>query len=562
MRLSQLVAALPSLDSRPDADPDITLVTDDSRRVMPGALFVAYRGVSVDGHRFVPDAIARGATAIVGELPWTWTNTDDTASKDNPRLSAFTPHLQTPQVGAGVRVPYLRVRSGREAFAWLHAAWNDFPARRLVTIGVTGTDGKTTTVNLIYSILKAAGVRVGMISTVNAVIGDEVLDTGLHVTTPDADDLQRYLRRMVDAGLTHCVLEVTSHGLEQHRADACEFDVAVVTNITHEHLDLHGSLDAYRAAKARLFDSLATAHDKGIPKTAVLNVDDSSFEYLHPRVSGCLYGYGMIHRRNTDSTPSPVQRGRAGVGGAASLRYYGANDVAYAPDATRFTLIGEDRAVPFETPLVGEHNVYNCLAALGATVGALSVDPEAGRRGVAALRGIPGRMERIAAGQDFIALVDFAHTPNALEKAITAARTMTQGQVIVAFGSAGLRDREKRRLMGAAAGRLADKIVITAEDPRTESLDAIMDVMARAVAAQGKIEGVDFWRVLDRGEAIAFACSLAQPGDVVMACGKGHEQSMCFGETEYPWDDREAMRAALRGSSLQVLPTARMKNAE
>src|SRR3990172_7101005 len=240
MRLSQLIAALPSLEARPDSDPEITLVTDDSRRVAPGALFVAYRGVSVDGRRFTPDAVARGAVAIVGE---------------RGDLTGF-------QNLSGLDVPYLQVRSGRQALAYLHAAWNDFPARRLIMIGVTGTDGKTTTTNLIYSILKVAGVRAGMISTVNAVIADEV---------------QRYLRRMVDAGLTHCVLEVTSHGLAHRRVDACEFDVAVVTNITHEHLDIHGSLEGYRAAKARLFESLAAAYDKGVPKTAVLNVDDASY---------------------------------------------------------------------------------------------------------------------------------------------------------------------------------------------------------------------------------------------------------------------------------------------
>ena len=562
MRLSQLIAALPSLEAQPDADPEVTLITDDSRRAEPGALFVAYPGVSVDGHRFIPDAIARGAAAIVGELPWTQINADYADTKGHPRSSAFTPHLHSRQVGAGVRVPFLRVRSGREAFAWLHAAWNGFPARKLIMIGVTGTDGKTTTTNLIYSILEAAGVRAGMLSTVNAVIGDETLDTGLHVTTPDADEVQCYLRRMVDAGLTHCVLEVTSHGLQHHRVDACEFDVAVVTNITHEHLDLHGSLDAYRAAKARLFESLASAHDKGMPKTAVLNRDDSSFDYLRARTRSRVCAYRIDRHGDTESTEkstvhasvSSVPRGGFALSPWSSL--LSATRVVHAPEASRFTATADGYAFPVETALVGEYNVSNCLAALAATVGALGIDPGAAGRGIAALKGVPGRMERIDEGQDFIALVDFAHTPNALDRAIAAARTMTQGQVIVAFGSAGLRDREKRRLMGEVAGRAADKIVITAEDPRSEPLDAIIDVTARAIAAQARVEGVDFWRVPDRGQAIAFACSLARPGDVVMACGKGHEQSMCFGEIEYPWDDREAMRAALKGTLLRTLPTA------
>jgi UDP-N-acetylmuramoyl-L-alanyl-D-glutamate--2,6-diaminopimelate ligase len=536
MRLSHLISALPSLEPQPDSDPDITLVTADSRRVEPGALFVAYHGVSVDGHRFIPDAIARGAAAIVGEK-------DLTGLRDLSGLST-----------------YIHVRNGREAFAHLHAAWNGFPARQLIMIGVTGTDGKTTTTNLIHSILTAAGIRAGMISTVNAVIGDETLDTGLHTTTPDADAVQRYLRRMIDAGLTHCVLEVTSHGLAQHRVDACEFDVAVVTNITHEHLDLHGSLDAYRAAKARLFESLATAYAKDVPKTAVLNRDDSSYAYLRERVQTNIYSYSIhaSQRRDAESAESEEQS----LAHLATWRFpYGeadirADNIVYAPEATRFTAVAGQHAIPIETTLVGEYNVANCLAAIAATVGVLGLDPNAARRGIAALTGVPGRMQRIDAGQDFLALVDFAHTPNALDRAIAAARTMTRGRVIVAFGSAGLRDREKRRLMGEVAGRAADKIVITAEDPRTESLDEIMDATARAVTAQGRVEGVDFWRVPDRGQAIAFACSLAQPGDVVLACGKGHEQSMCFGQIEYPWDDREAMRAALRGQPLSTLPTA------
>ena len=549
MRLGQLIAALPSLESRPDSDPDITLITDDSRKVEPGALFVAYPGVSVDGHRFIPDAIARGAAAIVGELPRTRINTDDTDRKNNPRLSAF------------FRVPYLRVRSGREAFAWLHAAWNGFPARRLVMIGVTGTDGKTTTTNLIYSILTAAGFRTGMISTVNAVIGDDALDTGLHVTTPDADDVQRYLRKMVDAGLTHCVLEVASPGLAQHRAAACEFDVAVVTNITHEHLDLHGSFEAYRAAKARLFESLAMAYEKGVPKTAVLNIDDASYEFLRQRVRGGICAYGISHHGDSAKPPrgtEDIEKKESASALSVSPwfdRVIRATDLEYAADAIRFVAKGDGFRFPVETPLMGQFNVANCMAAIGATVGALGVDPDAARRGIASVTGIPGRMERIDTGQDFIAIVDFAHTPNALEKAIAAARTMTRGWVIVAFGSAGLRDRDKRRMMGEVAGRAADKIVITAEDPRTESLNAIMAVTAAGLTAQGRVEGVDFWRVPDRGQAIAFACSLARPGDVVMACGKGHEQSMCFGEVEYPWDDREAMRAALRGTPLRTLPT-------
>jgi UDP-N-acetylmuramoyl-L-alanyl-D-glutamate--2,6-diaminopimelate ligase len=530
MKLSQLLAALPSLDVPPQADPDITLITTDSRRVIPGALFVAYPGVSVDGHRFIPDALERGAAAIIGEKDLT---------AENPKIAELSEKIASASVLSAVSTPYLKVRDGREAFAWLNAAWHGFPARKLIMIGVTGTDGKTTTCNLIHSILTAAGLRAGLISTVNAVIGERVLDTGLHTTTPDADDVQRYLAEMVDAGLTHCVLEATSHGLAQQRVAGCEFDVAVVTNITHEHLDVHGSLEAYRAAKGLLFTSLAGAAAKGLRKTAVLNDDDTSNVYLRE----------WIERADQ------VEIITYAIKQAAQ---WNAFDIRYGADAMHFTASGRGRSIEIATTLVGEYNVSNCLAAMAAAVDGLGVDPQAARAGIASLRGIPGRMERIDEGQPFMALVDFAHTPNALDRAVAAARTMTDGRVIVVFGCAGLRDREKRTLMGEVAGRAADKIIVTAEDPRTESLDEIMAATVQALVAQGRVEGADFWRVPDRGEALAAACALARPGDVVIACGKGHEQSMCFGDVEYPWDDRAALRAALRGSPLKTLPTAQI----
>ena len=343
--------------------------------------------------------------------------------------------------------------------------------------------------------------------------------------------------------MTHCVLEATSHGLAHHRVTGCEFDIAVVTNITHEHLDVHGSLEAYRAAKGLLFQSLASAADKGVRKAAILNLDDSSHPYLREWIEQSAIN---SPRRSAIYTYS--------ICCAADCA---AIDIDYRADAIHFTAFGYDEQIEIASPLVGEYNVSNCLAAITATVKGLGIDPVHARSGIAALEAIPGRMERIHEGQAYTAIVDFAHTPNALDQAIAAARTMTDGRVIVAFGCAGLRDHEKRTLMGEVAGRAADKIVITAEDPRTESLDEIMAVTAAAIAEQDRTEGVDYWRVPDRGEALALACSLARPGDVVLACGKGHEQSMCFGDVEYPWDDREAMRAAIKGTPLKTLPTAK-----
>jgi UDP-N-acetylmuramoyl-L-alanyl-D-glutamate--2,6-diaminopimelate ligase len=445
-------------------------------------------------------------------------------------------------------VVFIRVPASAEALAWLCAAFNGFPARKMVMIGVTGTDGKTTTCNLIYSILIAAGIKAGLISTVNAVIGGQILDTGLHTTTPDAPDIQRYLAQMVDAGMTHCVLETTSHGLAQHRVTGCEFDIAAITNITHEHFDFHGSLDNYRAAKAKLFEGLATSHKKpGMEKLAVLNADDGSFDYLRERIGVPYASYGL--GRNADVR---------------------ATDIVYEPVSTYFTADtrrGHPKGsfiVPrFQTSLVGEYNVSNCLAAITVGLKALGLAPEAVARGIASLKGVPGRMERFDLGQDYIAIVDFAHTPNALKRALETARQMTKGKVAVVFGSAGLRDVAKRRWMGEVAAELADYTIITAEDPRTESLEAIMAESAEGATSKLGVEGQTFWRIADRGEAIQFAVNMAKSSDVVIACGKAHEQSMCFGTVEYPWDDRVAIRAAisarlgLPGPEMPKLPTSK-----
>jgi UDP-N-acetylmuramoyl-L-alanyl-D-glutamate--2,6-diaminopimelate ligase len=491
----------------------ITGIAIDSRLVRPGDLFVAMKGSSADGHDFIANAISGGATAVVGE-----------------------------KMLEGLAIPYIRVEDARQSLSWLAAAFYGYPARKLTVIGVTGTDGKTTTCNLIYQILLAAGIRAGLISTVNAVIGNETLDTGFHVTTPDAPDVQRYLARMVEADLTHVVLETTSHGWAQHRVDACEFDVGVITNITHEHLDQHGSYENYRAAKARLFQSLEWTRPKpiGNPRLAVLNRDDSSFEYLASLVK------------------SPIQLVSYGLDSNADIH---ADDILFSPQGVHFEALGKGFCVSVTSPLGGKFNVSNCLAALAAATSGLGIDPETAARGIAAMPGIPGRMERIDLGQPFTAIVDFAHTPNALRVATETIRKMTNKRVITIFGSAGLRDKEKRRMMAEVSAELADISILTAEDPRTESLDGILEEMAEGARSRGGVEGKTFFRVPDRGEAIRLGVRMAQPGDVVLACGKGHEQSMCFGTTEYPWDDRTAMRVALselmgvKGPEMPYLPT-------
>jgi len=517
LHLSKLLDSLPGYNGLLTANPLIRGITLDSRLVRPGDLFLALVGGNTDAHRYIPDAIQRGAAAIVGT-----------------------------QALSGLMVPYIQVEEARQALAKLSAALYGHPARQMLMIGVTGTDGKTTTSNLIYHILRAAGLQAGMISTVNAVIGDQEIDTGFHVTTPEAPDVQRYLAWMQAAGLTHVVLEATSHGLAQERVAECDFDLGVVTNITHEHLDYHGSYEAYRAAKARLFTGLNETSAKPFnpPRVAILNRDDQSYAYLVQTtgVQQISYGFDPL----ADWQPA---------------------EMSLTASGSQFTAVGKDRSgeplrIPISMNLVGDYNISNALAAIAVCAQGLSIAPEAVRQGIASLPGVPGRMEIIDLGQHFMAIVDFAHTPSALKRTLQAARQLTNKRVIAVFGSAGLRDREKRRMMAEVSAELADISVLTAEDPRTESLEGILAEMAGGAERRGGKDGQTFWRIPDRGDALRFAVKLAQPGDLVITCGKGHEQSMCFGEIEYPWDDRIALRAALsellgvNGPAMPLLPTS------
>ncbi len=516
-RLSELISAIPGgiLGSMGEGDPVIQRIMLDSREVGEGDLFVALVGGNVDGHRYINPAVDQGACAVMG--------------------------TRSMEEFSTIGVPYFQVENARLALAYISAALYDFPARKLTVIGITGTDGKTTTCNLLYHILLNAGIKVGMISTVNAVIGDRVLDTGFHVTTPEAPDVQRYLSMMVDAGLTHVILESTSHGLAQYRVAGCEYDMGVVTNITHEHLDYHKTYEAYRESKARLFTSLSETVEKplGNLRLAVLNKDDVSFSYLDEVTRTRKVAYSLHPQADI-----------------------WAEDIQYSPAGLLFTARGIDFSAPVHCTLLGEYNVSNILAAMAAAIFGLGISPHIAADGISRLPGVPGRMERIDMGQDFLAIIDFAHTPNALLQALESARKMTRGRVLAVFGSAGLRDRQKRRMMAEVSIEHADLTYLTAEDPRTESLDDILAEMADAAQFKGGVEGKTFHRVPDRGGAICAAINEAQPGDLVISCGKGHEQSMCFGVEEYDWDDRTAMRAALAtrlqipGPEMPYLPTS------
>lgn len=513
MNFRQLAQHLPELN--PDEVPPIPVarLSNDSRQAGPGTLFVAIQGTRLDGHQFISEAAHRGAVAAIGEQP-----------------------LQD------LAIPYWCVKDSRLAWARLAAAWHRFPARKLVMIGVTGTDGKTTTAHLLRWILTQSGLSSGMISSVAARIGNQDLDTGFHVTTPDAMQVQSYLAEMVEAGQSHCVLEVTSHALEQHRVAVCEFDVGVLTNITHDHLDYHGSLDQYVSTKARLFRDVASSarKDSGPEKTAVLNQEDPAYASMRAASAGAT----LV----TFAVDGPAD--------------YRARGIQLTPQGARFTITGPSVRVPVFSPLPGIFNVQNYLAAFAAAVGGLGVEPEIAREAIANPPAIPGRMEDISMGQPFRAIVDFAHTPNALRSALAAARGLTQGRLIAVFGSAGERDPEKRGLMGEIAASMAEYAVVTAEDPRSEPLDDIMAQITQGALGAGALEGESIWRQPDRAEALRMAVRMAEPGDVVIALGKGHEQSMCFGEMEYPWDDRQALRAAIAehlgipGPEMPWLPTS------
>ncbi len=520
MRLSQLILTVPHVALPPGEDPEVTGVEQDSRRIKPGMVFVACTGGRIDGHRFIPQAVEAGAAAIVGERR---------------------------EIGAGI--PFVQVLDSRLALGLISAAWFGFPSRRLVLIGVTGTDGKTTTVNLIFNILRKAGLRAGMITTVGAVIGGQDVDTGFHVTTPDSLALQEYLARMVKAELTHCVMEVTSHGLAQQRVAGCEFDIAAVTNITHEHLDYHGTFETYRAVKAGLFSGLDIPPPKSSApeRLAVLNADDPSLGYLRGLTKAEVVTYGR--RTKADLTAMDVQPTGGGL---------------------RMTVRRGEAEIAIRSSLPGVYNADNILAALAVTISGLGIDPQTAADAVAEFPGVPGRWELIDLGQEFLAIVDFAHTPNSLRRVLETARSMVPagGRVIAVFGSAGLRDREKRRLLAATGVALADLTILTAEDPRTEDLNAILEEMASGALSRGGVEGKTFLRIPDRGRALREAVRSARKGDVVISCGKGHEQSMCFGEVEYPWDDRQAMRAVLAehlgtaGPKLPLLPTSDLMKEE
>jgi UDP-N-acetylmuramoyl-L-alanyl-D-glutamate--2,6-diaminopimelate ligase len=468
---------------------EVSSLAYDSRQVSAGTLFFAVPGDHVDGHGFIPDAVVSGAVAVVAERETT-----------------------------GVAVPQLLVPRTRDALADVADAWYGRPSERLEVIGVTGTDGKTTTSYLAVAALQAGGRRPGMIGTVAVRVGDEQRSNEDRNTTPEALELQALLADMVEAGNDCVVMEATSHGLAQSRVRNCRFRVAIVTNVTSEHLDFHGTLEAYRAAKAMLVEEAPIA---------ILNADDPAFGYFRDRARDRVLTYG------TDA--------------AAEVR---ATDIQARADGTTFTASTPRWSGEVHLQLPGAFNVYNALAAL-ALAESEGVDSASAAQAIGEVRGVPGRMERIDAGQPFGVVVDYAHTADSLEKVLRTLRPLTTGRLIVVFGSAGERDRVKRPAMGRVAAELADLAIVADEDPRLEDGHAINEAIADGARAAGARGGSNLWVIDDRRAAVAHAIGLAKPGDMLLLAGKGHEGSMIYGTEKRWWDEREVARQELAAAGFK-----------
>ncbi len=478
-------------------------VTQDSRSVSGGSLFVAIAGQHVDGHDFVAAAAAQGAAAAVVERPVT-----------------------------DVALPQLVVASSPAALARSAAWWYGDPSRELAVIGVTGTDGKTTTSFLAVAALEAAGIKTGMVSTAVARIGGVDEPNEAHATTPEAPALQSALRAMAGAGDRAAVVETTSHGLALHRVDEIAYDVAILTNLTHEHLELHGSWEAYRDAKLSLFERLggrrpAKEHALVWPRAGIVNLDDPSagaFIGVTQEAGARVVTYGTDP--GADVRASRVEEDARGL---------------------RVAYVAPSGAATLELRLAGRFNVHNALAivALGEAVG---LDAAAVRRGLASVERVPGRMERIDLGQPFGVIVDYAHSPASLTTVLDLLAPVAAsrgGGLIAVFGSAGERDRAKRPLMGRSAGERCRLVVITDEDPRGEDREAILDAIARGAEAAGRRRGHDLLLIADRPAAIEAAFERARPGDVVLLAGKGHEASIIGPDGPVPYDERTTALEAL-----------------
>jgi UDP-N-acetylmuramoyl-L-alanyl-D-glutamate--2,6-diaminopimelate ligase len=479
--LGELVARLTDARLTGDGGVSVQSVTHDSRQAGAGSVFVAIRGLATDGNLYVDAARRKGAAAVVSEEP--------------------------PQPGG----PWVQVADARAALATLAAAVLGDPAQHLTLVGVTGTNGKTTTTHLIDAALRAAGHKVGLVGTIQYRVGDRLAEAVR--TTPESSDLQELFRDMVAAGCDHAVMEVSSHSLALKRVHGLGFRVAVFTNLTRDHLDFHGDMDRYFEAKRTLFDTLLRKDGH-----AVINAADDRAAELVAVSRGTAWTFGI--ERDAD------------------LR---ALDVSLSLGGTRFRALTPVGELVVESPLLGRFNVENLLAALGASL-ALGLPSAVALRGLQSVTGVPGRLERVSAGQDFTVIVDYAHTDDALKNLLETVRELKPRRVITVFGCGGDRDRSKRPLMGAVASRLSEAVVVTSDNPRSEPPESIIEEILRGMNGGRKAER---HVVVDRRDAIAKAFEMAGPGDAVVIAGKGHETYQVLRDRTVPFDDRQVARDLL-----------------
>ena len=486
MLLRQIVQQLHPVSVEGPLDREVAGITYDSRRVTPGMLFVAVPGQHHDGHQFIANALERGATAVICE-----------------RNGIASP-----------RATKIKVSDVREALADVARAYYQHPSQKLKVIGITGTNGKTTVAFMVKAILEAAGIKTGLIGTVRYEIGDRVIPA--QRTTPEALEVQQMMASMVRADCQACVMEVSSHALDQKRVHGVEFDVAIFTNLTQDHLDYHGTMANYFAAKQKLFINLQEGGKNG---AAVINLDD------------------VFGARLAQLTKVEVQL-TYGITTAAKLH---ATQIQLGKDASRFVIETPDRKFACRLPLIGRHNIYNALAAVGAGL-ALKVNPLTLQAALNAMEPVPGRLEQINLGQPFGVYVDYAHTDDALQNVLATLREITSGRVLLTFGCGGSRDTGKRAKMGRVAAGHADYTIITSDNPRKESPEKIA---AQIEEGFRTVKTNDYAVELDRKRAITEIISLAKQGDTVLLAGKGHETYQEFEDTVVPFDDRVFAREAL-----------------
>jgi UDP-N-acetylmuramoyl-L-alanyl-D-glutamate--2,6-diaminopimelate ligase len=506
MKLRDLVRGLEGGQPHGKMSVHIEGIAYDSRQVKKGSLFVAIKGQMTDGHDFIGDAVERGARAVVLE--------------DEKRQMRGIPTVVVP--------------NSRKALGTLSATFFGNPSTRATLIGITGTNGKTTTSYLTESILRGAGFRTGVIGTI-----DYHFEGNVHratTTTPESYDLQKMLKEMVEHGVSHVIMEVSSHALHQHRAEGCHFDIGVFTNCTPDHLDYHKTMDHYFKSKTLLFTHFLRTSMKSHPLAAI-NLDDPKGQTLWRKLPSPKMSYGL-----------------------GGKKHISARDVKASITGLSATIVTPNGNFSFHSPLLGEFNLYNILASTGIGL-ALKVDLKGIQEGIEALSGIPGRVEGIRNERGLHIFVDYAHTPDALERILKAMENLKEGgRIITVFGCGGDRDRTKRPFMGAISGRYSDLAVITSDNPRTEDPGTIIGEIERGMKgefirelsrkelARG-INGKGYIKVPERREAIRLAIGLAEAGDVVLVAGKGHEDYQIIGSKRFPFDDRYEIREALKKAS-------------